>query len=120
MKIFNLYSLLTRWYTCAKEPPVHTGWYRVRTEPLSGAWWNVMGYFDGKDWWQYGTINLQAGNGLRVRTQLSVLQWQGLTMPATEAAALIREHLPRTPRIRERWLSYAKCLEEAPAPTTCP
>ncbi len=116
MKLANLYVLLTRWYTFETEQPGRQGWYRVRTEPLSGAWWNTMAYFDGKDWWQYGVMGLVGGNGLRVRTQLKVLQWQGLCMPAREAAALIRDNLPRTPRIRQKWEAYATELEACATP----
>lgn len=112
MKLANLYVLLTRWFSFDKEPPARKGWYRVRTEPLSGLWWNTMGYFDGKSWWQYGAMSLKSGTGLRVRSELQVLQWQGLAMPAKQAAALIREQLPRTPRIRQRWLDYANQLEQ--------
>ncbi len=115
MKLINLYQLLTPWARCDKKQPTTVGWYRVRTEPLSGAWWNSMGYFDGKQWWRFGVMGLAHG-GLRVREELPVIEWQGLLMPAAKAAQLIRDNLPKTSKARKSWLAYAVMLETAPLP----
>ena len=108
MSTFRLTSLLTPWYP-GSTLPGNSGWYRARTERLTGGRWSFMAYFDGSVWWQYKKLPWHRASN--ARSIVEILQWQGLKAPARETAVLIRRHLPDTRGPRNEWLGLVAILE---------
>lgn len=112
---FNLYEVFTAWYLCTSRQPDKKGWYRVKTKPMTGPWWDGMAFWTGSDW---RVFRQSLGDTLSKNWErVEVSHWQGLRCAAADAAKLIRAHLPSQPNIRSRWLEVAQALE---APTTAP